>query len=116
MEKIRSCPFCGAPPRVTTWDHGAYVSCWNPACPCVPSTLVCRTAEEAINFWNHGPEKVDVVKVIKCKNCKHRPMGENRDNLEFPDDKCPCKCEDYRYSWKPADDWFCGNGEQKNDE
>ena len=38
------------------------------------------------------------------------------DDLEFPDDKCPCKCEDYLYSWKPSDDWFCKNGEQKDDD
>ena len=38
--------------------------------------------------------------------------------LQFstPDDKCPCKWEDYWYSWKPSDDWFCGNGEYKDDE
>ena len=56
------------------------------------------------------PETVDAVQVIRCKDCKHRPTGTNRDDLEFPDDKCPCKCEDYWYSWKPLDNWFCGNG------
>ena len=59
---------------------------------------------------------VDAVSVVRCKNCKHRPIGTNRDDLEFPDDKCPCKCEDYWYSWKPSDDWFCGNGGYKDDE
>lgn len=34
--------------------------------------------------------------IIRCKNCKHRPTGEKRDNLEFPDDKCP------------SDEWYCG--------
>lgn len=57
---------------------------------------------------------VDAVPVVRCKDCKHRPTGENRDDLEFPDDKCPCQCEDYWYSWKPSDDWFCGNGERKD--
>ena len=56
------------------------------------------------------PETVDAVPV-RCKDCKHRPTGTNRDDLEFPADKCPCKCEDYWYSWKPLDNWFCGNGE-----
>lgn len=60
------------------------------------------------------PETVDAVPVIRCKDCKHRPTGTNRDDLEFPDDKCPCKCEDYWYSWKPADNWFCRNGERKD--
>lgn len=56
---------------------------------------------------------VDAVPVVRCKDCKHRPTGETRDDLEFPDDKCPCQCEDYWYSWKPLDNWFCGNGERK---
>lgn len=60
------------------------------------------------------PEAVDAVPVVRCKDCKHRPTGTNRDDLEFPDDKCPCQCEDFWYSWKPADDWFCGNGERKD--
>ena len=54
----------------------------------------------------------DAISVVRCKDCKHRPTGEDRDDLEFPDDKCPCKCEDYWYSWKPLDNWFCGNGER----
>ncbi len=56
----------------------------------------------------------DTIEVVRCKDCKHRPIGEDRDDLEFPDDKCPCKCEDYWYSWKPSDNWFCGNGERKD--
>ena len=55
-----------------------------------------------------------IRELVRCKDCKHRPTGTNRDDLEFPDDKCPCQCEDYWYSWKPSDDWFCGNGERKD--
>lgn len=56
----------------------------------------------------------EVVEVVRCKDCRHRPdgTGVNHD-LEFPDDRCPCKCEDYWYSWKPDDNWFCGNGERR---
>lgn len=52
--------------------------------------------------------------IVRCKDCKHRPdgTGVNHD-LEFPDDRCPCKCEDHWYSWKPDDNWFCGNGERR---
>lgn len=66
-----------------------------------------------IEMWDEfkNVERVDAVPIVRCKDCKHRPTGENRDDLEFPDDKCPCKCEDYWYSWKPSDNWFCGNGE-----
>ena len=55
-----------------------------------------------------------IGELVRCKDCKHRPTGTNRDDLEFPDDKCPCQCEDFWYSWKPSDDWFCGNGERKD--
>ena len=54
--------------------------------------------------------------IIMCKDCKHRPTGETRDDLEFPDDICPCQCEDYWYNWKPADEWYCANGERRTDE
>lgn len=76
------------------------------------SALKCDTVDDAIAAIK-ALSHVDAVEVVRCKDCKHRPTGENRDDLEFPDDKCPCKCEDYWYSWKPADEWYCGNGEQK---
>lgn len=69
-------------------------------------------------------ERLDMtmMDLVRCKDCKHRPerleegKGEGF-NLEFPDDnfKCPCQCEDYWYSWMPEDDWFCKNGERKDD-
>ena len=56
--------------------------------------------------------------VVRCKDCKHRPTMVENDrgwrgsfDLDFPDDKCPCQCEDPWYSWQPKDDWFCANGE-----
>ena len=55
-----------------------------------------------------------IGELVRCKNCKHRPTGTNRDDLEFPDEKCPCQCEDFWYSWKPSDNWYCGNGERKD--
>ena len=67
----------------------------------------------------HGKE-VEFAKVTRCKDCKHRPrrIDESgyRFNLEFPDYRCPCRCEDDWYSWMPDDDWFCGNGERKDNE
>ena len=59
--------------------------------------------------------------IVYCKNCKHRPI-DNRTkedssnfNIEFPDGKCPCQCDDGWYSWYPEDNWFCANGELKNE-
>lgn len=70
--------------------------------------------DEAINNRLNNLAPVDAVEVVRCKDCKHRPTGSNRDDLEFPDEKCPCQCEDYWYSWKPTDEWYCGNGERKD--
>ena len=54
--------------------------------------------------------------VVRCKDCKHRPiMPDDHTNgfdLEFPDGKCPCQCDDGWYSWYPSDDWFCADGER----
>lgn len=71
-----------------------------------------QTLGEAYGVIQEMPT-VDAVPV-RCNDCKHRPTGTNRDDLVFPDDKCPCQCEDFWYSWKPSDDWFCGNGERKD--
>ena len=64
---------------------------------------------------------IDAEPVVRCRECKHRPT-DYRDvsgdctglDIEFPDDRCPCKCEDGWYNWYPADDWFCGNGEWRD--
>ena len=64
-------------------------------------------------------------KIIRCKECKHRPVtNDNYDddeldcgfNIEFPDYKCPCQCEDAYYNRLPDDNWFCANAERRTDE
>lgn len=58
--------------------------------------------------------------IVRCKDCKRRPYkidnGELRGfAIAFPEDGCPCECEDSWYNWIPKDDWFCANGERKDD-
>lgn len=37
------------------------------------------------------------VEIIRCKDCKHKPSGDATEHdITFPDDKCPCQCEDLR--------------------
>ena len=59
------------------------------------------------------------AKIVRCKDCKHRPVKpddyETGFDLEFPDGKCPCQCDDGYYSWYPNDNWFCANGERRTD-
>ena len=66
-------------------------------------------------YWGEGKP------LIMCEDCKHRPRRSNVDdeheglNLEFPDEICPCQCEDPWYNWMPRDDWYCGNGGRKEE-
>lgn len=58
--------------------------------------------------------------IIRCKDCIHKPtitsdFYENGFDIEFPDFRCPCRCDDGWYNWIPEDDWFCGNGERKKE-
>ena len=71
---------------------------------------------EICEMLNDAPT-VDAVPVVRCKDCIHKPRGtRNKYDMEFPDEICPCQCDDYWYSWMPYDDWFCANGERREDE
>ena len=61
----------------------------------------------------------DVVEVVRCKDCIHRPFSTEPGEtsgfaVEAPDYICPCHNPgDGYYSWVPNDDFFCANGERK---
>lgn len=68
---------------------------------------------------------VNIKKLIRCKECKHRPKMSRRhfedhraehEFIEFPDYKCPCRCDDPWYSYVPLDDFFCAYGETETQE
>lgn len=72
---------------------------------------------KTIHHLNHAPT-VDAVPVVRCKDCKHRPTLTDREcdagfQYEFPDERCPCQCDDSWYNWRPDDDWYCANGERR---
>jgi hypothetical protein len=75
----------------------------------------------ALEFIDEQPT-IDAVPVVRCKECKHRPIDTGGHNygqdLFFPDEDnvCPCQCGDKWYSWMPGDDWFCANGERREDD
>lgn len=56
-----------------------------------------------------------VGELVRCKDCKYRPhWDEKTESAVFPiPDRCPCECDDYFYSWVPNDDWFCADGERR---
>ena len=64
------------------------------------------------------------IDIVRCKECKHRPIKEDADganygfNLIEPNDgdgRCPCLVSDGWYSWMPEDDFYCGYGERKSE-
>ena len=73
----------------------------------------CTGLRNYINFM--AKDDKDIVEVVRCKDCRYKPVGTGcNHDLEFPVHyKCPCECDDYWYSWMPKDDFFCGNGERR---
>lgn len=67
----------------------------------------------------YKPVSSDVMQVIRCKDCKHRPKNAgdegNGFDIEFPDEICPCQCDDPWYNWIPGDEWYCANGERREE-
>jgi len=67
----------------------------------------------------HSVPAADVVKVVRCKDCKHRPYSTEPGKtygltIEAPDGRCPCYNEDDGwYSWVPDNEFFCFYGERK---
>ena len=76
-----------------------------------------REMKECIVKIRYGMEIGYGQEIVRCKDCKHRPImpKDHTDgfDLKFPDNKCPCQCEDGWYSWYPEDNWFCAYGERK---
>lgn len=66
----------------------------------------------------------DVAEIVRCRECKHRPIKEDADgedygfNLIEPtegDERCPCLVADGWYSWMPNDNFYCGFGEREGE-
>ena len=59
----------------------------------------------------------DVVEVVRCKDCKHRPIDTQEEgngfDYEFPEEYgCPGYCDDGYYSQRFDDNFFCAWGER----
>ena len=102
--------------------------------------------DDGRNVWNSGlwirykifeeairdAPTVDAVPVIRCKDCKHRPVYDEqkremppRLNIEYDEDgepwiwdddmTCPYLCGDSYYNQMPDDEQFCDRGERKEE-
>lgn len=94
MRVIEVCQECGA-------DIIESVICTNPPIP-VRRCTKCN--------WKWEGEQEEAIRV------PFNPDGY--DSIEFPEgSKCPCRCSgDEWYSWYPDDDWYCADGEKRNEE
>ena len=66
--------------------------------------------------FQKATEKLDVQPIVRCKDCKHRPIVEG-DYISEPgeiysDYTCPYLCDDCWYNRMPEDSWFCNHGEK----
>lgn len=83
--------------------------------------------EEFINIVENAREysldfEENIVEVVRCRDCKYRPVGVNNRYVHAPEDKdgkymdiCPWLCEDCFYSEVPPDNFYCAYGERKDD-
>lgn len=75
------------------------------------------TVSDYVSFLESLPSAQP--EIIQCKDCKHRPFDSEDTQgfgVEFPDEMCPCQCDDGWYNWRPNDDWFCANAERRDDD
>lgn len=58
-------------------------------------------------------------KTIRCKDCMHRPIKKDGyivpPGPEYDDEKCPFLCDDPFYSRIPGDNFFCADGERREE-
>lgn len=73
------------------------------------------TREQYIRQHMGNVPTVDAVPVVRCKDCKHRGYLIGKEK-KYPDDVCKAQCYDNYYSWIPGDDWYCANGERREDD
>ena len=62
----------------------------------------------------------DVVEVVRCKDCKHRPIDTQEEgngfDYEFPEEYgCPGYCDDGYYAQRFDDNFFCAWAEKRAD-
>ena len=62
---------------------------------------------------------VDAVKVVRCKDCKHRVVNENYGDRGYLSIKAMCELDTgdpFEFGRDAEDDnWFCKDGERKTD-
>lgn len=84
--------------------------------------VIVRYGDKQSFIYGNALGKV-VGELVRCKECKHRPVKEDVDGEDFgfniiaPEGSnlCPCLVDDGWYSWMPKDNFFCGYGEREGE-
>ena len=61
------------------------------------------------------PDWCPAKELILCKDCKHHPSRMEEEGEDSWSSPCPAVCADKYFSWIPADDFYCGKGERKEE-
>lgn len=79
-----------------------------------------------VGVWLKDLPAADVVEVVRCRDCKHRPVVTDESHPygfglacpkegAYQDVTCPYLCDDGYYNRMPADGWYCADGERRAD-
>lgn len=83
----------------------------------VPEELVKKSIDEKVE--KSIKDDPDIVKVVRCKDCKHRQVVEHIANEEVVEREIFCELDGgdpYTYGRNADDDnWFCADGERSED-
>lgn len=85
----------------------------------------CYKKINPIDYLDEVPA-ADVVEVVRCRDCKHRPVVTDESHPygfglacpkegAYQDVTCPYLCDDGYYNRMPADGWYCADGERRAD-
>lgn len=85
-----------------------------------------RFATEDVQDILQSIPAADVVEVVRCRDCKHRPVVTDESHPygfglacpkegAYQDVTCPYLCDDGYYNRMPADGWYCADGERRAD-
>ena len=119
----------GSEPKA--WDKKALKELKMYVVHAVPTADVVEAdkAQKEIDYWHDKAQsyeqtilklslnKADVVEVVRCKDCKHRPKKVGNEgngfDYEFSEEyACPGYCEDGYYAELFDDSFYCAWGER----
>lgn len=108
MSELKSCPFCGGTDlhleSFSGWGADV-VECYD--CLAIFSQQEITCEEDLVRAWNRRVK--DEPEIIRCEDCKHMIINKKHENK-------PMICCLTKMCGTTAPDWFCADGERREDE